>query len=292
MTSDSKAMDEPLVTLANPSVSLNFGNGDMEIRGHLTWEAGPYPEVVWVWAYFLNPGEAATGVTGSRSSSPIKLLHPLRHNKSAEIVARGHFHWWDNSDAPRQGYLAKVTISAASSDSVAVPVRQRDYSALDAVPVESKGLYIPDRETKPGEKRRDAAKDEYEVALSYAGEDRAYVEKVAKLLRRAGINVFYDRFEEVELWGKDLTDHLADIYARRSRWVVFFISAHYAEKAWPNHERKHALARAINDKLDNILPARFDDTELPGLASTVAYVDLRKTTPESLANMIIQKVRS
>ena len=51
----------------------------------------------------------------------------------------------------------------------------------------------------------------YDVALSFAGEDRAYVEEVAQTLRTLGVSVFYDKFEEAELWGKDLKSHLHDI---------------------------------------------------------------------------------
>jgi len=36
----------------------------------------------------------------------------------------------------------------------------------------------------------------YHVALSFAGEDRAYVEKVATCLKAEGVSVYYDRFEE------------------------------------------------------------------------------------------------
>ena len=75
---------------------------------------------------------------------------------------------------------------------------------------------------------------QYDVALSFAGEDRVYVERVATLLRDAGVQVFYDKFEEVDLWGKNLADHLAQIYAN-SRFVVIFVSKHYAAKVWPNH---------------------------------------------------------
>ena len=35
---------------------------------------------------------------------------------------------------------------------------------------------------------------QYDVALSFAGEDRIYVEQVAKILESKGINVHYDRF--------------------------------------------------------------------------------------------------
>lgn len=49
----------------------------------------------------------------------------------------------------------------------------------------------------------DACRTEaYEVVLSFAGEDRAYVENVAEFLIARGVSVFYDRYEEVTLWGK------------------------------------------------------------------------------------------
>jgi hypothetical protein len=41
----------------------------------------------------------------------------------------------------------------------------------------------------------------YHVALSFAGEDRAYVDGVAAKLHASGVKVFYDRYEEVALWG-------------------------------------------------------------------------------------------
>lgn len=44
----------------------------------------------------------------------------------------------------------------------------------------------------------------YDIALSFAGENREYVDKVAKLLKDKGISVFYDLFEKANMWGKDL----------------------------------------------------------------------------------------
>ena len=38
--------------------------------------------------------------------------------------------------------------------------------------------------------------DKYHIALSFAGEDRDYVEEVANDLRDHGVDVFYDKFEE------------------------------------------------------------------------------------------------
>ncbi|MFV8270117.1 hypothetical protein ACNQGP_09310 [Flavobacterium sp. GT2N3] len=43
---------------------------------------------------------------------------------------------------------------------------------------------------------------EYDVVLSFAGEDRKYVEKTAEYLRKSGVKVFYDVYEDVNLWVK------------------------------------------------------------------------------------------
>jgi hypothetical protein len=132
---------------------------------------------------------------------------------------------------------------------------------------------------------------DFDVAMSFAGEDRAYVERVVTLLKTSGLRVYYDKFEEVNLWGENLADHFADVFSKRSRFVVMFVSAHYARKAWPNYERQQVQARAIASRESVILPVRFDDTEVPGLGA-LSYIDLRKTTPAKLAKLIMEKVNA
>src|SRR5882724_7847096 len=129
---------------------------------------------------------------------------------------------------------------------------------------------------------------EYDVALSFAGEDREYVSEVAAILRSLGLRVFYDEFEQVKLWGKDLYEYLDDIYGKRAKYCVVFISQFYAQKAWTTHERKSAQAQHE----EYILPARFDDTEIPGIRPTVSYIDLRKLSPEDFAKLVVEKVGS
>ncbi|HEX2208072.1 MAG TPA: TIR domain-containing protein [Longimicrobium sp.] len=138
--------------------------------------------------------------------------------------------------------------------------------------------------------RREKARLTYDVALSFAGEDREYVEQVAAQLRMLGVKVFYDRFEEVNLWGKDLAEHLGHVYGNDARFVVLFLSRAYAAKAWPRHEKRFALARQMEFGEERILPVRFDDTEIPGLPATVAYLDLRSLTPIRLAELIRTKM--
>jgi hypothetical protein len=132
---------------------------------------------------------------------------------------------------------------------------------------------------------------EYDVALSFAGEDRPYVERVAESLRDMGVRVFYDRFEEAQLWGVNLYDHLSEIYSKRARYTVMFVSRHYAAKVWTSHERQSAQARALQEHAAYILPARFDDTPVPGLASTVGYLSLQGREPASVADLVAQKLK-
>ena len=131
---------------------------------------------------------------------------------------------------------------------------------------------------------------EFDIALSFAGENRSYVEKVAFTLKQMGFKVFYDKYDLVTLWGKDLYVHLHEIYFKRARYTVIFISKHYAKKLWTNHERKSAQARAFLERREYILPVRFDKTKIPGILPTTGYIELAKLKPSVLAKIIKQKV--
>lgn len=137
-----------------------------------------------------------------------------------------------------------------------------------------------------------AENQDYDIALSFAGEERDYVDRVANLLKERGVRVFYDLFEEADLWGKDLYVHLSEVYHKRARFTVMFISEAYASKLWTNHERKSAQARAFQEAQEYILPARFDDTNIPGVLSTVGYVSLRDRSPQDLVSLITKKLVS
>ena len=131
---------------------------------------------------------------------------------------------------------------------------------------------------------------QWDVALSFAGAQRPYVEQVASALQARGVRCFYDADEQIELWGKYLAEELPDIYAERAAAVVVFVSAEYAARDWTRLERRAALNRAVRERREYVLPARFDDTPLPGLLSDLVAIDLGGRSPQQFAAMIADKL--
>ncbi len=132
---------------------------------------------------------------------------------------------------------------------------------------------------------------QYDVALSFAGEQRAYAEQLAKVLRASGVRVFYDRDLKAVLWGKNLIDYLHDIYCNEARFCVVFVSEAYARKRWTTHERKAAQERVFREVTSEyLLPIKVDETTLPGLPETVGYASIGDGI-EEIARMLLEKLR-
>jgi hypothetical protein len=131
---------------------------------------------------------------------------------------------------------------------------------------------------------------DYDVAFSFAGEDRRIVEPLADRLKQQNVSVFYDRDKQAQTWGENLQEYLADVYLKQARFCVMFVSQNYAEKMWTSHERRAAMARAIEQKRAYILPIRLDQTELDGLLPSVAYINFSDHTEEEIVGMILEKL--
>lgn len=130
----------------------------------------------------------------------------------------------------------------------------------------------------------------FQVALSFAGEQRDYVEKVARHLSKKSISVFYDGYEKTWLWGRDGLEIFEKVFETMSSFVVMFISSEYMEKRWPTYERQVALGRASREKTEYVLPVRFDDTPVPGLPESILYLKASNCTPAELATTIAEKI--
>ncbi len=130
----------------------------------------------------------------------------------------------------------------------------------------------------------------YDVVVSFAGEDRAIVQKFVRLLDTKKITYFYDEDQAHELWGRDLTTDLADVYEKQARYCLMFISEFYLRKKWTNFERLHIQARAFRDPNEYILPIRLDDTVIPGIPETIGFRDLRQHDIENIVETLERKL--
>jgi hypothetical protein len=136
------------------------------------------------------------------------------------------------------------------------------------------------------------SKKRFQVALSFPGEQRTYVEEVAQFLANAlgQEAVFYDDWYNHELARPNLDTYLQDIYHKDSQLLVPFLCADYERKQWCGLEW-----RAIRDLLkqrqdEDIMPLRFDNTHIAGLFSIDGYLDLQKYMPEQAAELILKRL--
>ena len=144
-----------------------------------------------------------------------------------------------------------------------------------------------------GSEASDPKAFDFEVALSFAGPQRPLAQELAERLSAAGVHVFYDNFYPEHLWGKNLVDLFDEIYRKKSRYCVMFISKEYVERIWTNHERQSAQARALKEKgQEYILPIKVEEVEVPGLPPTIAFLPTSQFSIEQISELLIKKLRS
>jgi hypothetical protein len=146
-----------------------------------------------------------------------------------------------------------------------------------------------EEELPPQVKKKRVKNAKIDVALSFAGEQREYVSRVATRLASRGIKVFYDEFYESQLWGKNLPGYFKEVYYSKSNFCIMFVSKEYVTKMWPEHERKYAIMRDIEEFGDYILPVVFDKVNVPGLDPGKKYLLAEEYEPEQIANFFIEK---
>jgi hypothetical protein len=148
----------------------------------------------------------------------------------------------------------------------------------------------PTQQPSPSSEARKLEGLVYDVAISFAGEDRETARKIAEALRDAGRRIFYDEYEKASLWGRDLYSHLSNVYKNKARFCLILISQHYKAKLWTRHELRSAQSRAFSESEEYILPLRIDDTEIDGILPTTGYLHMRDSSLDDIIATIQQKL--
>ena len=130
---------------------------------------------------------------------------------------------------------------------------------------------------------------EYDVALSFAGEDRIYAEKLASKLRDKGIQVFYDNWNIASLWGDNLYTYLAETYRNKALFCVTIISKAYCEKKWTLLELEFIQERELQGEI-YWLPLLLENIKVPGLSETRGKVYASQYTLDEIIDFLLEKL--
>lgn len=154
----------------------------------------------------------------------------------------------------------------------------------------AKGITLPSLALN-NSKAVDISTHEFDVALSFPGEARPLVEKIAiELERLIGPNsYFYDNNYVSQLARPSLDVLLQDIYRKRAKLIVVFLSADYQRKDWCGVEFRAIKEIILERDNKRIMFVKVDDGQVDGVFKTDGYVDARKFTPSDIAGFIHER---
>jgi hypothetical protein len=117
---------------------------------------------------------------------------------------------------------------------------------------------------------RDRTDDfEFEVALSFAGENRELARFIARSLEMLDVPVFFDEVFEANFLGKAWSSQFRTIFGEKSRLVVCLLDKHHASKIWPTFEREHFVPRIADE---GVIPIFLDDTKFVGIPQDIVGI--------------------
>ena len=271
-----------------------------------------HPESVHIFKRFAcDLPEGVKFIIPQRAKDVLISDHEFLVSETVQVLSLGEIHPDDRDDLYRQAVPNEVFQKGLADDVKGLcggwPILVEDIGKLlgRAHDVEKAFREVRAQETNilgvqsrvfesllPAEEEKTERPTEYkyQVALSFAGEDRAYAGRLAELLIDKGVSVFYDRHEQAELWGRDLYQHLQRVYRDQALFCVVFLSRNYVRKLWTRYELQQAQARAFREHREYILPVRLDDTDVPGIVETTGYIHLRTTSLERIAELLVTKL--
>ena len=129
----------------------------------------------------------------------------------------------------------------------------------------------------------------YEVVVSYAGEDYSFARKFTEKLKQQGVNVFFAPDEQRLLVGKNNQIILEDLITNNSQFCVMIVSQSYLNKIWPTHEREVALARHMKEA-GYLFIARLEDLAIPGLPHTIGFMHAKNHSIENMVAILAENV--
>src|SRR6185503_10099181 len=134
----------------------------------------------------------------------------------------------------------------------------------------------------------------FAVALSFPGEKREFVSKVAAILgdRFGKQKILYDKYHEAEFARPNLDVHLPNLYGTHSELIAIFLCDEYKKKRWCNLEWRSIRQLIATADEDRIMFLSFDNVgAIPeiGIYDGDGYVSIGDRSPEQIAELILTR---
>lgn len=208
-----------------------------------------------------------------RPSGRANYLHILSWLKDAESwaislpeeMARHQAEKASVGQVVEKGYLLKATQSEEIAKIMHFDATTRVLSVEDPQLVfYLRNLDWADFVKRSGFTRVEVA-EEYDFALSFAGEDRPFAEKLKSHLEDLGYSVFYDLSEQHRILAQDLEEFLGPIYKSNASYVIAVLGPEYGKKRWTRFEsdqfeKLFGESRVIPVWSKRAMPTAFDTT--------------------------------
>jgi hypothetical protein len=133
----------------------------------------------------------------------------------------------------------------------------------------------------------------YDIAISFAGEQRDIAEAINNRLKQHNIRTFYDEDKAVDLWGKNLAEYLPTIYSDDAKFVLIILSKEYLKKVWTKVERRAAVSRLIRSDYEYLLIYKIGDVDtsnIPGISPDISYLSDKQASAEVVSKGILSKL--
>ena len=135
---------------------------------------------------------------------------------------------------------------------------------------------------------------QFDVAVSFPGEYRDLVLSVLEHLATLidPNSIFYDLRYESRTAGSNGASLLQDIYRKRTKLNVLFLSKEYEEKAWCGWEYRAIHELVFHGEYNRVLPIKLDDSDMELLQATDIYLSAKHYTHKELAEKIHDRLIS
>lgn len=122
------------------------------------------------------------------------------------------------------------------------------------------------------------------VFLCHSGRDKPFARQLARALREAGVDVWFD--EDEILVGHDFVEMMGR-GLQEARFVVVVLSPNFSECGpWAREELRHGLEKQVRWGDVVLLPVLLADCEIPALMRSKSYADFRESFELGFARLI------